>query len=98
MSHAPEIDSHLPEELWGQQPGKLAGIGLEESDRKSLTAARKYAVQYLRLLHITGDVATLHAATLGLQQPQSTEANASRRWSDIARYVVRQIQQCILGS
>lgn len=81
----PETDSSLPEQLWGQPPVKLSGIGLEESDRKSLTAARKYAVQYLRLLHITGDVGTLHAATLGLQQPQSTEANASRRWSDIAR-------------
>ncbi|KAK9866909.1 hypothetical protein WJX84_006779 [Apatococcus fuscideae] len=85
MEHVAEVDSDVPEEEWGQQPVKLSGIGLEETDRKSFTAARRYAVQYLRLLHITGDVATLHAATLGLQQPQSSEANASRRWSDIAR-------------
>ena len=78
----PTRDLGLPEERWGQQPARLAGFGMEESDRKNLTAARKYAVSYLELLHVTADVATLQAAIPVLRQPQSS---ASSRWSDIAR-------------
>ncbi len=81
-----EDAEEMAEEIWGQQPPKLAGIGMEESDRKCLTAARKYALSYLRLLYLTHDVTTLHAAIPGLKpQPASAEAVAPPDWSDIAR-------------
>ena len=75
----------LPEEAWGKPPAKLAGIGIEESDRKCLAAARMYTVSYLRLMYLTCDVATMQAAIPVLKQPQSAEADVSLRWSDLAR-------------
>lgn len=74
--------------LWGRQPPRTAGNGLEESHRKFAACRRKYLIRYLNLLARTGNFATLAAAHSFLASPQQW-SNPSMM-ADIARCVTLQ--------